>query len=54
MLTNQLCRFNNTTTSFRHSSDNSTILKKIFDAGTFFKEEQTCRILLLGQVVRDS
>ena len=38
MLTYQLCGFNNniTTTSFHHSSDKSTILKKIFDAGIFF------------------
>ena len=56
MLTYQLCGFNNniTTTSFHHSSDNSTILKKIFDAGIFFIKEQTCRTLLLGQAVRDS
>ena len=55
MLTYQLCGFNNniTTTSFHHSSDNSTILKKIFDARIFFKKEQTCRTLLLGQAVRD-
>ena len=55
MLTYQLCGFNNniTTTSFHHSSDNSTILKKIFDARIFFKKEQTCRALLLGQAVRD-
>ena len=55
MLTYQLCGFNNniTTTSFHHSSDNSTILKKIFDARIFFKKEQTCRALLPGQEVRD-
>ena len=46
--------FNNiTTTSFHHSSDNSTILKKIFDARIFFKKEQTCWTLLLGQAARD-
>ena len=55
MLTYQLREFNNniTTTSFHHSSDNSTILKKIFDARIFLKKEQTCRTLLLGQAVRD-
>ena len=56
MLTCQLCGFNNniTTISFRHSSDNSTILKKIFDAGIFLKREQTCRTLLLRQAVKYS
>ena len=36
----QLLGFNNniTTTSFHHSSDISTILKKIFDAMIFFKK----------------
>ena len=54
MLTYQLREFNNiTTTSFHHSSDNSTILKKIFDARIFLKKEQICRTLLLGQAVRD-
>ena len=55
MLTYQLCGFNNniTTTSFHHSSDNSTILKKIFDTKIFFKKEQICWTLLPGQAVRD-
>ena len=57
----QLRRFNNniTTNSFDHSSDNSTILKKIFDAkicralllGWILLRGQTCRTLLLGQEV---
>ena len=42
-----------TTASFHYSSDNSTILKKVFDARIFLKKEQTCRTLLLGQAVRD-
>ena len=52
--THQLRGFNNniTTTSFHHSSDNSTILKKIFDARIFLKKEQTCRTLLPGQAKR--
>ena len=51
----QLRGFNNniTTTSLHQSSDNSTILKKIFDARIFFKKEQTSRTLLPGQAVRD-
>ena len=44
---------NITITNFHHFSDNSTILKKIFDARIFFKKEQTCRTLLPGQAVRD-
>ena len=53
--TYQLRGFNNniTTTSFHHSSDNFAILKKIFDTRIFFKKEQTWRILLPGQAVRD-
>ena len=52
--TYQLQVFNNiTTSSFHHSSHNSTILKKILNARIFFKKEQIYRTLLLGQAVRD-
>ena len=54
-LTHQLGGFNYniTTASFHHSLDNSTILRKIFDAKIYFKKGQTCRTLLPGQAVRD-
>ena len=55
ILTYQLSGFNDniTATSFHHSSDNSAILKKIFDARTSFKKEQTCRTLLPDNAVKE-